>query len=129
MNDSWTLAALTGVGLSLAPMQAATAQVPPATEALVRATAQPATGLALARRQIAAGDLTLAMATLERVILAQPEAGEARLLHAGLLCRLDDRQGSLVELDVLRGRDFPPALWREATEPCEADRVRPRTGE
>lgn len=85
---------------------------------LSRAAEQPATGLTLARSQISDGALLDALSTLERVILNTPANDEARLLHAGLLCRLDDREGSLVEFDALRGRNFPPALWSEATAPC-----------
>jgi Tfp pilus assembly protein PilF len=105
-----------GIGL-------ASAQTAGALDTLSRPTVEPSTGLALARRQIAAGDLTQALATVERVILARPNDEEARLLHAGLLCRIDDRAGSVVEFDRLRGRDFAPELWREATAPCQAPRA------
>ena len=91
-------------------------------DALSRSAQQPGTGLALARRQIRDGDLLGAMATLERVAINAPDNREARLLHAGLLCRLDDRQGSLIEFDNLRGSDFSDALWEEATGACEQPR-------
>lgn len=98
--------------------QAAAAQTVADLDSLSRAAEQPATGLTLARSQISDGALLDAMSTLERVILNTPDNDEARLLHASLLCRLDDREGSLVEFDALRGRNFPPALWSEATAPC-----------
>jgi hypothetical protein len=124
MDRPTIIAPLLILALAGAPVSAS-AQTAQALDALTRPTAQPATGMDLARRQIAEGQLTQALATLERVILTHPNADEARLLHAGLLCRLDDRPGSVVEFDRLRGRDFPPELWREATEPCQA----PRTGD
>lgn len=89
---------------------------------LARATETPSGGIALARKQTADGALVVALATLERVILNNPEHEEARLLHAGLLCRLDDRSGSLVEFDALRGHTFAPSLWEEATAPCNASK-------
>lgn len=89
-------------------------------EALSRETGSAQSGLALARRQAAGGDLLGAVATLERVLIGHPEAEEALLLHASLLCRLDDREGALIELDELRGRPFPDKLWTDATAPCSA---------
>lgn len=92
-------------------------------ERLARATETPSGGIALAREQTANGALLAALATLERVILTNPENAEARLLHAGLLCQLDDRAGSLVEFDALRGYTFAPSLWEEATAPCQVDKA------
>jgi uncharacterized protein HemY len=89
-------------------------------DSLSRASADVARGLALARKQIGRGDLLGAMATLERVLINHPEADEALLLHASLLCRLDDREGALIEFDELRGREFPDQIWAEATAPCDA---------
>ena len=87
-------------------------------DALARATAQPTSGITLARKQIAAGDLLEALATLERVIINHPQSNEARLLHAGVMCRIDDRRGAMVELDGLRGREIPDSLWDEANLAC-----------
>lgn len=87
-------------------------------EAISRASATVPSGMTLARKQIGGGDLVGAMATLERVLIAHPGAEEAYLLHASLLCRLDDRVGAIVEFDDLRGRDFPDSLWTQATAPC-----------
>ena len=67
--------------LSLAAVSAQ-AETPDQLDALARATAQPTSGVALARKQIAAGDLLEALATLERVIINHPQSNEARLLHA-----------------------------------------------
>lgn len=89
-------------------------------EALSRGTDTAASGLALARKQAAGGDLPGAMATLERVLINHPQVDEALLLHASLLCRLDDREGALIELDELRGEQFPDKIWTDATAPCTA---------
>jgi hypothetical protein len=89
-------------------------------EALSRGTATPAAGIALARKQMNGSDFLGALATLERVLISHPEAEEALLLHASLLCRLDDREGAVIELDELRGRPFPDRLWNDATAPCSA---------
>ena len=97
-------------------------------DALSRATAEVGPGIALAQKQIKEGDLTGALASLERVILNHPQSNEARLLHASLFCRLDDRSGALVEFDDLRGRDLPDRQWDEATAPCEGNRSNARQG-
>ena len=93
-------------------------------EPLVAATTRPATGTALARRQIAGGNLLEALATLERIILNHPESDEARMLHAGVMCRLDDRTGAMVELDALRNRQISEALRTEANDACASGRRR-----
>ena len=105
--------------VALVPLSApASAQSMGQLDSLLRQTATSASGIALARQQTSSGALTDALATLERVILSFPRNDEARLLHASLLCRLDDRRGSLVEFDNLRGHAIPDALWQEATQPC-----------
>ena len=97
-------------------------------DALSRATAEVGPGIALAQKQIKEGDLTGALASLERVILNHPQSNEARLLHASLFCRLDDRSGALIEFDDLRGRDLPDRQWDDATAPCAANRGNARQG-
>ena len=110
----WLPMALAGLAVP------ALAETPLELEALARATETSATGLALARRQIANGELLDALATLERLIVNDPGNYQARLLHARVLCRIDDPQGSLIEVDALRGHDFTPAQWAEAMTPCDA---------
>lgn len=111
------LAALALLLMAALPAQAETiAEL----ETLSRASATPAGGVALARRQIGSGDLLGAMATLERVLIRHPQALDAQLLRAGLLCRLDDRAGSAVEFGHLRGRGIPDRVWGEAAAPCNA---------
>ncbi len=89
-------------------------------DTLSRATDKPSTGIALARGQIDADELLEAMATLERVLMNDPENLAARALHAGLLCRIDDRRGAIMEFDSLRGLDVPQAVSDEARLPCKA---------
>ncbi|MGE3692614.1 MAG: hypothetical protein AB7F98_14670 [Novosphingobium sp.] len=75
-------------------------------------------GVQLAREQMAQGQLLEAMATLERVLAASPDEGEAHLLHASLLCRVDDPEGAAMEFDMLHKLDFPADKWAEANAAC-----------
>ncbi len=86
---------------------------------LSRASDDTKTGLALARDQTSLGDLTGAMATLERLLINHPDSDEAQLLHASLLCRLDDRTGASSEFAGLRKRDFRGQAWKDANAPCQ----------
>jgi Flp pilus assembly protein TadD len=117
MRLNFGIAALLAAPLVLAgaPLSAET---PAQLDALSRASDQPGTGIALARKQIAHGELLDAMATLERVLMNDPDNDEARALHAGLLCRIDDKRGAMVEFDTMRGRDVPQNVSDEAREPC-----------
>lgn len=89
-------------------------------DALVDGVSSPASGVALARSEISAGELTIAVATLERVLMAFPRADAALLLHASLLCRLDDRPGGRAEVAALRNASFPESAWGEVTAACGA---------
>lgn len=111
------IAALLGLGAY--PLAAQTAD---RLEPQYRATAKVPSGLGLVRQQLRDGDLTGALATVERVIILDPLNAEARLLHASLLCRLDDRPGSRSEFDPMRGYDFSEDMWREETGHCEEPR-------
>jgi hypothetical protein len=88
-------------------------------DALSRASDDPKTGLALVREQTSVGDLTGAMATVERLLINHPDSDEAQLLHASLLCRLDDRAGASSEFSALRKRDFRGQAWKDANAPCQ----------
>lgn len=92
--------------------------VPTDPDALIGASQSPDTGIPLARRQIAERDILGAAGTLERVLLAHPEATPARLLYASLLCRLDDPEGAAVELRLLAGQSIADADWSEVTAAC-----------
>ena len=87
-------------------------------DSLAAATRQLDSGVALARRQIAAADLTGALGTLERVLFAHPESVPPRLLYASLLCRLDDRQGAELELGLLAGKRIDDSDWAGVTAAC-----------
>lgn len=103
------------IGLSK-PAAAQTAPVEP--EALVDASLAPDTGLALARQQITDADLLGAVGTLERVLLVRPDAAAPRLVYASLLCRLDDRAGAQIEIDLMNGRAAPDEAWSEVRAAC-----------
>ena len=112
------LAAMLASGAAVAPAAAAAADPVGALDAQSRASDRADTGMAAAQRLWAAGDALGALAALERVMIAHPEAHGALLQHASLLCRLDDRDGAKVEFDQLDRRDFPAAAWASATTPC-----------
>jgi Flp pilus assembly protein TadD len=95
-------------------------------DALSQGSAQVGPGVALARRQIGEGDLMAAVATLERVLMGHADADTALLLHAALLCRLDDRDGARAELVALT-RPVPGRDWGEVTAAC-GPMPRPGTG-
>lgn len=101
--------------LAAAPIAAET---PAQLDVLSRATDSEASGIALARKEANEGQLLDAMATLERVMMNFPESDEARALHAGMLCRIDDKRGAMTEFDNVRGADLPDAINDEAREPC-----------
>lgn len=94
------------VCLAVGAVAPVSAQIDPLAEldSLSRASGDAASGLALAHRQMAANDLIGATATVERVITLHPESDEALLLHAALLCSLDDLEGARTELAELSGR-------------------------
>ena len=86
---------------------------------LVQASVKPAEGLALARSQASSGALLDALATLDRVLAVEPKHKQARLLHASLLCRIDDRDGAAVEFSRLKSKDFKKVEWNAALAPCK----------
>ena len=83
---------------------------------LVDISVDPQSALALARDQIGESDLTGAVATLERVLIAHPESNDALLLHVALLCRLDERDDARLELDELARIGLSPSA--EVTQSC-----------
>ncbi|MDB5723509.1 MAG: hypothetical protein JWQ16_263 [Novosphingobium sp.] len=108
-----------GLGLAAVPARADT---PQQLDSQLRATARVPSGLGLVRQLLRDGDLTGALATVERVIILDPLNAEARLLHASLLCRLDDRSGSQTEFDPMRGHNVPDKMWRDQTAPCDENK-------
>ena len=87
-------------------------------DALIDASRQVDSGLALANRQIAGNDLLGALGTLERVQFAHPEAVPPRLVYISLLCRLDDREGAEVELSLLGGKPIADSDWAGVATAC-----------
>lgn len=111
------------LGLCAAPSPAETITE---LEALSRGSATPGAGIALARRQMGRGELTDALATLERVLINHPQARDAQLLRAGVLCQLDDRGGSTAEFGQLRGRGVSERVLDASIRECDAlSRQRP----
>ncbi|MCY7279380.1 MAG: tetratricopeptide repeat protein [Sphingomonas bacterium] len=94
-------------------------------EALVAESRTPVNAIATARQQTAAGDLTGAAATLDRALLEDPNAIDARLLYAATLCRLGDPQGARIEIGKLDRQDFGAAMFDEANTACGGALRRP----
>lgn len=99
---------------------AAVAQSLEELDRLVQGSAKPADGVTLARVQAGAGGLLDALATLDRVLAVDPKDKQARLLHASLLCRIDDRDGAAAEFAKLRAKDYKKPEWSAAWAPCVA---------
>ena len=74
--------------------------------------------LALAQSQVAASSWLDALATLERVLIADPRNKPALLLHASVLCRIDDRSGAEAEFARLKAKDYKKPDWAAARAPC-----------
>jgi Tetratricopeptide repeat len=94
-------------------------------DALINASANPASAIATARSQAQAGDVTGAAATLERALLGDPNATDVRLFYAGLMCQLDDAQGARVELAKLDGQALNDQDWNATNSACGGGLVRP----
>lgn len=120
-----SMAALGASAAFAAPAAIAQESDTSALDALVDASANPASAVSTARAQAQQGDLTGAAATLERALLADPNAHDARLFYAGLMCRLDDAQGARVEVAKLAGQNFSDGAWNEAAAACGGVLARP----
>ena len=106
-----------GVIIAAGPVPAF-AQSEPDIDALI-AESQPSTdAIGVARQQTTAGDLTGAAATLERALLDNPNANDARLLYAATLCRLGDPQGARIEIGKLDRQDISQAMFDETNLAC-----------
>jgi thioredoxin-like negative regulator of GroEL len=112
------LAALAFAVLTASPPAAA--QSLQELDQLIDASAKPKAGVALAQAQAGAGALLDALATLDRVLAAEPKHKQARLLHASFLCRLDDREGAKIEFARIKAGDYKKAEWAAAMAPCNA---------
>ena len=67
-----------------------------------------ALNLAFARSEANAGELLSAAGALERILLAQPNAHQARLFYAAVLYRLGDYQGARQQLNQLDNVELTP---------------------
>ncbi len=114
------------VAVSTVLPQRAVAQSLEALDQLVLASAKPADGLALARSQASSGALLDALASLERVLLTDPANRPAQLLHASILCRIDDRDGAAAEFARLKSKDFKKSEWVAARAACAATAASPQ---
>ena len=110
---------LLGVVAAMLAAPAASAQSDPLSEldAMVNAST-PAAGIALARKQVAAGELNGALGTLERVLMNDPRSDAALLLHVSLLCRVDDKPGARAEVAEMRGISRSQPGWAEVDAAC-----------
>ena len=112
---------LTLAGLLLAGTTApAVAETLEELDALSDLTATEAGGIAAAREAAGRGELLDALAMLERTLGMFPRSAEALLLHAQYLCAIDDRQGGLVELRLLRERDYQDNALEDVRTFCRA---------
>jgi hypothetical protein len=68
-----------------------------------------------AQEQIAKGELLSAAATLERILLVNPNLADVRLLYAVVLYRLDSLNEAGKELDALKAVKLPPAIREQVT--------------
>ncbi len=109
--------ACAGAVLAVTP---AAAQSLDALDLLAQSSAKPKEGLALARSQASAAAWLDALATLERVLAVDPKHKQARLLHASILCRVDDSDGAKVEFARLKSSAYKKVEWAEAVAPCNA---------
>ncbi len=117
-------AAVIVIGLAVASPAIAQDGEEAALDHLIEASATPDAALALARNQIAVGELLGAAATLERVLIAQPGASDVRLAYAAVLCRLDDPQAAKLELAALTEAQGSTLAWDEARAACGAELAR-----
>lgn len=82
------------------------------------AAATEASAIAMARRQESAGDLTGAASTLERVLIVDENADDARLAYASILCRLDDLQSARQELREVGDKPGSNIEWAAVRAAC-----------
>lgn len=82
-------------------------------------------GILAARDAAGRGEYLDALAMLERMFGAFPRSAEGLLLHAQYLCAIDDRQGGLVELQLLRERDYTGSQLADARTTCTTTAPRP----
>ena len=73
----------------------------------------PSLNLRYVKELIAKGNVQLAAATTERILLQYPEADDVRLLYAVLLYRMDVLDEAAVQLDILEAHKPPAGIQAE----------------
>ena len=66
-----------------------------------------------AKAQVQRGDVLGAAATLERILLVNPNLDQVRLFRAVVLYRLDNLTEAKNEIEILNKRPMPPSLRKE----------------
>ena len=122
---AWTAAGMGAGALALPVAVQAQEAETQEVDALIAAGDSDSSTLSLARTQAQAGDLTGAAATLERRLLAEPNAHDVRLFYIGLLCQLDDAQGARVELTKLDRQSLADGAWDMTNQACGGSLTRP----
>lgn len=84
----------------------------------IDASAVPDKALALARRQAEDGNISTAVATLERVLMHHPREDTVRFYLVALLCRLDSRAAARRQLGELAYPKADSPARAEATAAC-----------
>ncbi len=120
LPGTWRIAAALALAVAPAGALPAWPQTAEELDQLVQPGEKAEDGVALARSQISAGALLEALATLERTLAVKPKSKQAKLLHAGILCQIDDRTGAAVEFGRLKAKDFSKDEWAEAQALCAA---------
>ncbi len=79
-----------------------------------------------ARTLVAQGNLRGAEATLERILMVNPELAQVRLFHALVLMRLNNLDEAEQEFAALKGKEMPPSLRQELQTYVREIRLRRR---
>lgn len=95
-------------GLLLSAAISVPAVAAPTIEDVMAAPDDLALNLAFAKAEANGGDLLSAAGALERILLAQPNAHQARLFYAAVLYRLGDYQGARQQLRQLDSVELTP---------------------
>jgi hypothetical protein len=114
------------VGLSLAGVAIpAVAQAAPADD---RSEAQDEVTRLVAAAQVreAKGELIPAAMALERLLAIYPDAADARLYYASLLCKLTNQTGAGEQIAMLDGQTYQRDMWARMTAAC-GPMARPRS--
>ena len=96
----------------------ASAETPADLDVLSDRSVNETNGIALAQEQAGQGAYLEALATLSRVLAANPKSDSAKLLHAFYLCKIDDRLGGAVEVGKLKQKNYNKADLAAVRSQC-----------